>query len=50
MLRGGGARALWVTAIGLDADEAAERVRRMHGTYRLPTLLKHVDQLCRSAP
>jgi deoxyribonuclease V len=47
VLRGGGARALWVTSVGIDLDEAAERVRRMHGTYRLPTLLKRVDHLCR---
>ncbi len=47
VLRGGGARALWVTSAGIDLDEAAERVRRMHGTHRLPTLLKRVDHLCR---
>jgi deoxyribonuclease V len=49
VLRGGGARALWVTAAGVDLDEAAERVRRMHGTFRIPTLLKRVDHLCRTA-
>jgi deoxyribonuclease V len=47
VLRGGSARPLYVTAAGLSADEAARRVRDMHGPYRIPTLLKRVDQLCR---
>ncbi len=42
-------RPLFVTAAGLDAALAGEWVRSMHGDYRLPTLLKRVDQLCRQA-
>jgi len=49
VLRGGSARPLYVTAAGLSADEAARRVQDMHGPYRVPTLLKRVDQLCRRA-
>jgi deoxyribonuclease V len=45
--RGQGSRPLFVSAIGLDVEEAAEKVRTMHGPHRLPTLLKRVDQLCR---
>lgn len=50
VLRGASARPLYVTAVGLDAREAAARVRRMHGAHRMPTLLRRVDRLCRSAP
>jgi deoxyribonuclease V len=49
VLRGDSRRPLWVTAAGLDAATAADHVRCMHGPHRLPTLLKHVDRLCRSA-
>ncbi len=36
---------LWVSAAGWSNDEAAQAVRRMHGPYRFPTLLRRVDQL-----
>lgn len=38
---------LWVSALGIDPVEAAERVRSMHGTHRIPTLLKTVDRQAR---
>ncbi len=41
-------RPLWVTAAGIDANLAAQEIRRMHGDYRLPSLIRRVDQLCRS--
>lgn len=47
VLRGQSILPLFVSAIGCDVDEAAEKVRTMHGPHRLPTLLKRVDQLCR---
>jgi deoxyribonuclease V len=46
--RGDGQRPLFVTAAGTDADRAADCVRAMHGPYRIPTLLKRVDTLCRT--
>lgn len=46
-LRGGSARPLWVTAVGMEASEAAAHVQTMHGLHRLPALLKQVDRLCR---
>lgn len=46
--RGTSVRPLYVTAAGMDLDEAAERVVQMHGKFRIPTLLKKVDRLCRS--
>jgi deoxyribonuclease V len=49
VLRGGSRRPLWITAAGLDPDTAARHVAGMHGPFRIPTLLKRVDQLCRRA-
>jgi deoxyribonuclease V len=47
VVRGNSAKPLFVSAIGLGLDEAADAVRRMHGSYRIPTLLKRADQLAR---
>jgi deoxyribonuclease V len=47
VLRGDSQRPLYVTAAGLEVETAARHVQSMHGTYRLPTLLKLVDRLCR---
>lgn len=47
--RGQSTRPLYVTAAGMSPQAAAEGVARMHGGYRLPTLLKRVDRLCRDA-
>jgi deoxyribonuclease V len=49
VLRGGSRRPLYVTAAGIEAEEAARQITRMHGSFRIPTLLKRVDQLCRQA-
>jgi deoxyribonuclease V len=49
VLRGNSGRALFITSAGMDPAAAANCVRRMHGRYRIPTLLKHVDRLSRSA-
>jgi deoxyribonuclease V len=45
--RGHSRRPLYVSAAGIDAETAARYIQDMHGTYRLPTLLRRVDQLCR---
>jgi len=45
--RGGSARPLYITAVGLATSDAAARVESMHGPHRIPTLLKAVDRLCR---
>jgi deoxyribonuclease V len=47
VVRGDSQKPLFVTAAGVDVEWAAEQVKRMHGPYRIPTLLKRVDQLCR---
>jgi deoxyribonuclease V len=48
VLRGQSRQPLFVTSVGLE-DDAAQCVRKMHGEFRMPTLLKRVDQLCRQA-
>ena len=48
--RGGSMRPLFVTSEGIDVAEAATQVAGMDGAHRLPTLLKAVDRLARSAP
>jgi deoxyribonuclease V len=47
ILRGDSRAPLFVTAVGIDDRKAAEHIRTMPGTYRIPTLLKRVDQLAR---
>lgn len=47
--RGGSLQPLWVDAAGLGLDEAAAAVHSMHGPFRLPTLLRRVDQLARGS-
>lgn len=50
VLRGAAStRPLFVSAAGMLLDDAAKAVETMHGAYRLPTLLKRVDSLCRAA-
>ena len=47
VFRGGSAKPLFVSAIGLGLENAADGVRRMHGDHRIPVLLKRTDQLAR---
>lgn len=49
VVRGASTSPLYVTAVGIDAAAAAEGVRGMAGGYRVPTLLRQVDRLCRDA-
>lgn len=47
VVRGESHKPLWVTAIGTDPNDAAERVFTMHGEHRIPTLLAAADRLAR---
>jgi len=47
VLRGGSARPLYVTPVGIGQDEAAAAIHAMHGAHRFPTLLGRVDRLAR---
>jgi deoxyribonuclease V len=45
--RGESKNPLFITATGIEVNEAAELIKNMHGKFRIPTLLKAVDQLSR---
>jgi deoxyribonuclease V len=47
VLRGQSKMPLYVTAVGLDANQAATNIARMAGSFRIPTLLKRADRLAR---
>ncbi|MEZ4826049.1 MAG: endonuclease V [Bacteroidia bacterium] len=47
VLRGQSQKPLYITAIGMDVAPAAALIRNMHGVFRIPTLLKLVDQIAR---
>lgn len=38
---------LYVTSVGIETEAAKNHVKQMHGPYRIPTMLKRVDQLSR---
>lgn len=48
ILRGESSKPLFVSSYGISLDCAKSAVRSMDGPYRLPTLIKRVDQLSKS--
>lgn len=48
VLRGKSRNPLYITADGINEDRAKFFIKSMHGKGRIPTLLKHVDRLCKS--
>lgn len=48
LLRGDSQKPLYVTAAGIPLAQAKQHIATMHGAFRLPTLLKQVDRVCRS--
>lgn len=46
--RGESKTPLFLTAKGIDIDAIQPEVEQMHGNFRIPTLLKKLDQLTRS--
>lgn len=42
--RGKSKKPFFVTALGMDVEEAAEQVKNMKGPYRIPDLLRILDQ------
>ena len=46
--RGQSAQPLFVAASGIDLEIAKTNILMMHGTYRIPTILREVDQLART--
>lgn len=48
--RGGSEKPLFVTSVGVETATAKRWIAHMHGAFRVPTLLKKVDQVCRGHP
>jgi len=46
--RGSSRKPLYITVVGISLDQAKENILKMYGKYRIPYLLKQVDQLCKS--
>ncbi|MBX9671525.1 MAG: endonuclease V [Candidatus Obscuribacterales bacterium] len=49
VFRGQSKNPLYVTAVGLDVNQAAQHVQDMHGKYRIPTIVRLTDQLARTS-
>ena len=49
IFRGNSRNPLYVTSAGINPDVAVQQIENMHGQFRIPTLLKRVDTLCRQA-
>lgn len=49
VVRGRSKRPLYVTAAGMDVALAASCIEKMHGPFRIPTILAAADRLARSA-
>ncbi len=45
--RGNSSRPLYVTCAGIELSVAKQRIKSMHGSFRIPTMLRKVDQLSR---
>jgi len=45
--RGESKTPLFLTSMGVDVEQIKPEVEQMHGSYRIPTLLKKLDQLTR---
>ena len=45
LFRGNSIKPLYITAIGIDLDNAKELIKNMSGPYRIPTILKTLDTL-----
>ena len=48
ILRGESHNPLYITAAGMTLSEAKASVTQMHGAYRMPSMLKLADRVCRT--
>ncbi|WP_312766070.1 endonuclease V [Epilithonimonas sp.] len=46
--RGESNNPLYISAIGIDLSTAAQKIRDMHGAFRIPNILKTLDQITKS--
>lgn len=47
--RGDSQNPLYVSAIGINTEEAVQLIKDMSGPYRIPTLIKLADTICRNS-
>lgn len=47
VLRGKSHKPIYVSCVGIKLEDVVKNIHLMHGTYRIPKLLKNADQLCR---
>jgi deoxyribonuclease V len=45
LFRGESKKPLFITAIGIELEDAVRKIETMDGEYRIPTLLKELDRL-----
>lgn len=45
LFRGKSKKPLFITAIGIEIDDALKKIESMEGEFRIPTLLKELDRL-----
>lgn len=45
--RGNSKTPLYITSAGMGIKEAAAHITAMHGPFRMPTIIKYTDRLCR---
>lgn len=48
LLRGESKKPLYITSIGTELELAKKYILKMHGKFRMPTLIKKADTLCRA--
>ena len=48
VFRGSSKNPLYITAIGIDKNAAQQHILEMYGEFRIPKLLKELDQLTRN--
>ena len=44
IMRGESQNTLYITSVGIDLSQAANLIENMHGEYRIPSILKILDQ------
>lgn len=48
LLRGESQKPIFVTAVGMELDKAADHIGQLSGPYRMPTVLKALDRLTKA--
>ncbi|TQV71973.1 endonuclease V [Aliikangiella marina] len=47
VFRGDSKKPLYITTAGMNLETAKNKIKSMHGKFRIPTILKRVDSECR---